>query len=393
MKRENLLHFLFALGIIGFFLYSFTQIDLSLTLSKASVWQDIQKSFQHIGYFQRPLSTLIFLILTLFLFLIYSLYLKFSLANKLTRKKVWYLIIFISIVLSFSYNAFSYDIFNNIFDAKILTYYHQNPFIHKALDFPNDSMLSFMHWTHRTYPYGPMALILTLPASFLGFNYFLPTFFLFKILNAGFYLGTAYLIEKILQKENKKTSLFGLTLFALNPLVIIESLISAHNDIMMLFFATLGVYFLFTGKTFYSYFFILFSALIKFVTAVLVIPFLLRSLPMSKKLATNIDSFASICLLFMGLATTFILTKLEIQPWYFLWFIPFLALLRPRAIIIFLTIGLSLGLLLRYTIFLYQGNWDGYAPEFKLIVSLIVPLIFISFYFLQISAKKLLKIV
>ena len=168
MKRENLLHFLFALGIIGFFLYSFTQIDLSLTLSKASVWQDIQKSFQHIGYFQRPLSTLIFLILTLFLFLIYSLYLKFSLANKLTRKKVWYLIIFISIVLSFSYNAFSYDIFNNIFDAKILTYYHQNPFIHKALDFPNDSMLSFMHWTHRTYPYGPMALILTLPASFLG---------------------------------------------------------------------------------------------------------------------------------------------------------------------------------------------------------------------------------
>ena len=160
MKRENLLHFLFALGIIGFFLYSFTQIDLSLTLSKASVWQDIQKSFQHIGYFQRPLSTLIFLILTLFLFLIYSLYLKFSLANKLTRKKVWYLIIFISIVLSFSYNAFSYDIFNNIFDAKILTYYHQNPFIHKALDFPNDPMLSFMHWTHRTYPYGPMAYLL-----------------------------------------------------------------------------------------------------------------------------------------------------------------------------------------------------------------------------------------
>ncbi|KKP96158.1 MAG: hypothetical protein US02_C0005G0001, partial [Candidatus Levybacteria bacterium GW2011_GWA2_36_13] len=104
-------------------------------------------------------------------------------------------------------------------------------------------------------------------------------------------------------------------------------------------------------------------------------------------------SFASICLLFMGLATTFILTKLEIQPWYFLWFIPFLALLRPRTIIIFLTVGVSLGLLLRYTIFLYQGDWNGYAPEFKLIVSLIIPLIFISFYFLRISAKKLLKIV
>lgn len=391
--RKNLPYSLFFAGIIALFLYSFTQVDLGLTLTRASFWQKIQVFFQHIGYFQRPLSTLIFLLIISSLFIIYAIFIKLSLAGKIDRKKVWIVILVSSVLLSFSYNAFSYDLFNNIFDAKIVTFYHQNPYLHKALDYPSDPMLSFMHWTHRTYPYGPVNLILTVPLSFLGFNYFLITFFLFKFLNTAFYLGSCCLIEKLLRKERGNLDIFGLVFFALNPLVIIEVLVSSHNDIFMIFFALLGIYFLFFKKHFYSYFWLLFGALTKFVTAILLIPFLLKTFGFLKKQTSDLNSFSSLCLVFLIAVSFFVLLKLEAQPWYFLWFVPFLALVKPRIFLIYLTIGISFGLLLRYSIFLFQGEWNGIANQFKLIVTVITPLLFISLYFLVKSGKKLLKIV
>ena len=42
---------------ICLFLYSYTQVDLNLTLSRASTVQTIQKAFQYIGFYNRPVST------------------------------------------------------------------------------------------------------------------------------------------------------------------------------------------------------------------------------------------------------------------------------------------------------------------------------------------------
>src|SRR4030042_3801668 len=179
MFKFKLLNIGYLATIVALFLYSFTQVDLNLTLSRWSIWQVIEKSFQHIGYFNRPLSTVFFIMIIVLLFIFYGLFLFLSYRNKISVREMWYLVILTAVILSFSYNAFSYDLFNYIFDAKIVTYYHQNPYLYKALDFPGDPMLTFMHWTHRTYPYGPSWLLLTVPLSFLGFNFFLPTFFLF----------------------------------------------------------------------------------------------------------------------------------------------------------------------------------------------------------------------
>src|SRR6185369_13728901 len=143
--------------------------------------------------------------------------------KKMKSKNILFLILITAGILIFSYNAFSYDLFNYIFYAKIITHYHQNPYLHKALDFPGDPMLAFMQWTHRTYPYGPLWLGLTIPISFAGLNFFPLTFFLFKSLAAVYYLGSSFLIWKISKKILPEYQYFNLVLFALNPLVIIES--------------------------------------------------------------------------------------------------------------------------------------------------------------------------
>ncbi len=373
----------YAVILFGLFLYSFTQVDLSLTLSKVSVWQGIQKSFQYIGYFNRPLSTYLFLIMLVLLFGLYFYTLYLTYKNKINLKQITKLILLSSGVLFLSYNAFSYDLFNYIFDAKIFTHYGQNPYLFKALDFPNDPMLSFMHWTHRVYPYGPMWLVLTVPISFIGFNYFLPTLILFKALAAVFYLGCCFVIKKILQTIDSKDINFNLVFFALNPLILIECLVSAHNDIAMMFFALCSVFYALKKRWVLSFLFIIFAYLTKEVMIVLIVPIILYLLAnYIKKIKISSNNFLKLCILFSIIGFIFVLTKIEVQPWYFLWVMPFFALVKLERHLLFLILGLTLGLLLRYAPFLYQGDWNGIVIPIKQYVVIITPLVFLLLSFL-----------
>jgi len=81
-----------------------------------------------------------------------------------------------------------------------------------------------MHWTHRTYPYGPTFLLLSFIPSFLGLGKFLPTFLLFKAFFGFFYVLGVFSLAKI-KKEWAVT-------FATHPLVIIEGLVCSHNDLV-----------------------------------------------------------------------------------------------------------------------------------------------------------------
>src|SRR5260221_2129105 len=148
-KRKFLLY-LYIIVCLSLFLYSFTQIDLSLTFSRITFLRNLVKNFQYIGYFNRPLSTYIYGTLLGLLYLFYGIFLYLAKKNRLEKKYIWRIIIVTAVIFTLAYNAFSYDLFNYIFDAKIITHYHQNPYINMALNYPRDPMLSFMHWTQRT---------------------------------------------------------------------------------------------------------------------------------------------------------------------------------------------------------------------------------------------------
>src|SRR3989344_5685392 len=258
ISNLKLLSTTYVLTIIFLFLYSFTQVDLNLTLSQFSLWQIAQKFFQQIGYFNRSLSTSFYILIVLLLFGFYFLFLSLASKNKISKKQVWSLTIISTVILSFSYNAFSYDLFNYMFDARIVTHYGQNPYLHKALDFSSDPMLNFMRWTHRTYPYGPAWLFLTVPLTFAGANFFLLTFFLFKLLMGLSFLGSCFLIYKISEILFPQNKIFNAVFWAFNPLIIVEGLISAHNDMPMIFFALLSIFLYLNKKKIYSFLSLLF---------------------------------------------------------------------------------------------------------------------------------------
>lgn len=365
MKHFNLklLGFGYLVTIIGLFFYSFTQVDLNLTLSQWSVWQIIQKYFQHIGYFQRPISSYLFVGIVLSLFFFYLMILRNVHRQKIDKRAIWFLIIATAVILTFSYNAFSYDLFNYIFDAKIVTYYNQNPYLHKALDFAGDPMLSFMRWTHRLFPYGPTWLGLTVPLSFVGLQFFLPTFFLFKILMSLSFLGTAYFIGKILRKISPDNEVFGVAFFALNPLVVIESLVSSHNDIVMMFFVICALYLLM--KTKYVRTIILFIASIgvKFATVFILPVFLLIYFLQKRNKRLNWEVIFSVATILMIIPVILASYRTNFQPWYLLNILPFAALVSRNYYIFIPSVVLSLFTSLEYLPFLYLGNWNNPVPS------------------------------
>lgn len=360
---EKTLLVLYSVAILGLFLYSFTQIDLSLTFSRIEVLRNAVGFFQHVGYFDRPLSTSLYIAIVFLLFAFYIWFLWLAKKKKIGKPFIWITIFVTSAILVFSYNAFSYDIFNYIFDAKIITHYHQSPYEHKALDYAGDPMLSFMRWTHRVYPYGPVWLGLTVPLSAVGLNIFLVTFFLFKLLMAVSFVFCVYFISKIFQKIAPEREVFGMVFFAFNPLIIIESLVSAHIDIVMMCLALWSLFLLIEKRYIVSYLLFALSIGTKFVTAFLLPIYLFIHLFQAKHKKIPWGWFMSIATLLMVAGVIAESSISNFQPWYLLAVLPFAVFVSHRYIILIPSVIISLAALLNYVPFLFVGNWDQPIPQ------------------------------
>jgi len=342
MKKEKLSHFykvnynitagwsyfLYFIVIFVFSIYSYSLVDLNLTLFNNKLWDNFRSFIIQIGYFNRGLSTTIFLSGIIILFVLYFLVKK-------AKPNPIKLALVIGLVSLIAYPFLSHDFFNYMFDAKILTFYGKNPYLFKALDFPADHWTRFMHWTHRVYPYGPTFLPITLIPSFLSGGKFILSLFFFKLTFASFYLSAVWAVNKI--DKNKAL------VIATHPLIIIEGLITPHNDLIAMSLGLIGVYLLFNKKIWSCALFIV-SGLIKYST----LPILI----MSKK-----NKWLNILAFIGTLIPLYYLTFYsEIQPWYFLILFIFLPVFPNliKRIELFL-----MGLICSYYPYIMLGGWNS----------------------------------
>lgn len=355
---ERCIFFFYLFASIGLFLYSYTQIDLGLVITRIPRLYAIEKMFQYVGYFNRPLSTEIFILLSFIFLVLFVITWRFTNQKMIHPYTIWSIIGISTLLLTFSYNAFSYDLFNYIFDAKILVHYHQNPYLHKALDYPQDPMLGFMHWIERTYPYGPLWLAITVPLSFIGANIFIVTFFLFKLVISASFLVTVYYLYRIFTNINEATAIENLILFALNPLVIYECLVSSHNDIVMMAFSTAALFFLTQKKYLPSLLLLVFSICVKFATAALIPVFLIVLLQRYEKWSFLRERIYQLCFAFMLFPLLFVTLRTTFQPWYLLYILPFVPFVTNR-FVRYSFVFISTASIFLYTPFLATGDWHS----------------------------------
>ena len=356
--------------------YSYSQIDLNLTLSSNSLYQTFQQKMIQLGYFNRSLSAFIYLTLIILLFANYYLLITLTKKGKLRLSQIWLLILVAGGIFLFSYPAFSHDIFNYIFDVRILLYHKANPWMYTALDFPIDPWTRFMHWTHRTYPYGPFWIIASIIPYALGFGKFVLTLFNFKLLLSFSYLGSCYLVYKISQSFKQEMAMINLSLFAFNPLVLNESLISPHLDIFMVFLGLLAIYLIVSKRTLLGGFFLALSILTKYAT-VGYIPIMMPKMKIQKKIFWM-----------FGLTLLAILGQIsirEVLPWYFLPLIG-VAVLSTSKTIRAVIVGLSLGGILFYLPFIYFGEYSQLVKNLRLFL-FFLPII-MSFLWIKIVKTK-----
>ena len=351
-------------SLLAVFTYSY--VDLNLTLSQHPVALWFVGSLQNLGYFHRFLATSIYVIwiATAFSFYILNLWLFYK--KKVRETYLKYAVICCTLILIFAYPFLSSDLFNYIFYSKIILKYHANPYTHRALDFPGDDWLRFMRWVHGYAPYGPLWLAGALIPAILGFGKFILNLLMFKIFIGSFHLINSYLIFKILQKAGIKNILLGTSFYALNPLFLIEGVANAHNDIVLTSFLILTVYFYVNKEYMKSFVALILGTIIKYIP-ILNLPWIIFAVFQKKKVNYEKIIFLSLftMTIFTFIFSTFAIripfvsggsTQVQFQPWYLFWTLPYIALL-PRYSLLILGVLISFGVSFRYLPFLFYGDW------------------------------------
>ena len=334
--------FILVLVIFSIFTYSFVDINIPY----------LKSLYTGLYLNNRFLLSVIYSVLIFILFGC-----SYFLLTNIDRLKIYInkLILIIVLAAVFSYPAaLTFDIFNYMTTARVAFFYQENPYIIYPIELLNDPYLAFTRAANKTALYGPFWILLTGIPHFAGFGNFVLTLFSFKAFIALFYVGTAYLMRKF----DKTAALF----FALNPLVIIESLASSHNDIVMIFFALLSLYLFFHKKYVFSFLSIFGSTIIKPATLFLAPVYMgmIKDKFIGKKISQEKAFKYSAILMFI----IFVLSPLreELYPWYATWFIVFTAFLHKNKFLQNLVLIFSLGLMLRYIPYMATGNYFGSTP-------------------------------
>lgn len=365
---KKILFLVYILFLLCLTIFSYAFVDQNLLYLK-----NVYSGFV---LHNRAITTTIYIVVIILFFLFYLLFLKLFSKKWLSINSMNLLMGISVAILFFSHSAMlSYDIFNYITTAKVTFFYHENPYIIMPIELTSEPYLLFTRATNKIALYGPVWIVLTSIPYILSFGNFILTLFNFKLFVLLFYFGTLFFIWKI-----SKNAL-SVYIFGLNPLVLIETMVSNHNDIVMMFLVLFAFFLAIKKRMFLAIMFFVLSIFIKYASLFLA-PIFLYILIKSKR-KEKIDWPFVFYQSFLIMLLPFLLSvfREEIYPWYGIWFFTFTSLIYYKKFIFYTSLVLSFSLLLRYIPYMFLGTYFGPAPVIKLLVTF-VPLLFFILYLL-----------
>lgn len=379
-NKFGLLAVCYLLLTTVFAVYSYAFLDVGLTLTSFQPYLRLQKKMQWFGYFNRPRSTIVFIVLSLLFFLFYYLLFKYFKQGKIPFKNIIWLSILICPILILSYPAFSHDIFNYIFNAKMVLVYGADPHQKVAMDFP-DAMLGFMRNIHTPAPYFYGWTLISLLPYILGLGRIFPEIISFKIFSSLCLFLSLLILKKIYSIYKLKKDKSRLVLFLLNPFLLIEAIVVGHNDLTMMVLAFLAFYFLIKFKKekkwklfIFSAFFFLASVSNKYATIIL-LPLLIIWYFKPK---FDLGFWGAILLFLLP----FIRPLDQLHSWYFIWPLTWILLAKKMKHVYF-AYFMSFFALLRYAPYVWYGNWDPPVPINRLLIYFMVPVLCFPVFILR----------
>lgn len=136
---------------------------------------------------------------------------------------------------------FSDDVYLYNLYGRTISVYGANPLHFAPSSFPADAHLPWVHWKELPSAYGPIWLMLSAALSRLGSDSPSTVIVVYRVAAVALHLLTVAALWSALRTSRSRAAL-SLTLFyAWNPLVLLEVVGNAHNDVLVALFAVLLV--------------------------------------------------------------------------------------------------------------------------------------------------------
>jgi len=363
---------------LGYSIFSYSLTAPNLVLSTNPDYWQWQTWMWQTFFNNRQLLTITYSLILTGLFLGYGLliYLFATNQQRFNFKQLIVAVLFLVLPLIFSNNALSYDVFNYIFNAKMVAVYHANPHVQTALEFSTDTWTRFMHNTHTPAPYGYGWTALSMIPYAFGLGKFITTWVSFRL----FSLLSLFLLMLIYQRYVKKINL-QLFMVLFNPLLLIEVVSNSHNDLWMMVPAIVSLMLVSRQpqKIGWSLVLLLFSISIKFATLILLpiwlgLVFYHRQSFFSNLLSNYWPLMASV-LMFIPLLST---RSQLFHPWYLIWALVWLPFIKSSHTWINLILIFSASSLFRYLPYLYYGQHTTQTLFQQQLVTWIPALLYLS---------------
>lgn len=245
---------------------------------------------QNIFEVSRTSSGITIFIVISIIFLLYALILKRNKEVLKNKKVLFILIILVSIIFALIVPTTSRDVYSYIANGWTSVHYNENPYEVTVNDIQekyntNDEMFSKMAgvWKGEPVTYGPVwGLGISGSLAYLSLGNIDIALALFKITAVAVHLACCVLILKITKKK------LWCAIYGLNPFILFEALTDVQNDLYIVLFILLAIYFAIRKRNlFISVLFIAIGTLIKYV-AILALPFIVLYLLKEKELKQKI---------------------------------------------------------------------------------------------------------
>ena len=125
--------------------------------------------------------------------------------------------------------------------GRTISVYGVNPIYYSPSSFPADAHLPWVHWKELRSSYGPIWLMLSAALSRLGVDSLTMTVVVYRAAAAVLHLLTVAVLCSTLRSTNSRSAATRTIFYAWNPLVLLEVVGNAHNDVLVALFAVLLV--------------------------------------------------------------------------------------------------------------------------------------------------------
>lgn len=178
------------------------------------------------------------------------------------------------LIYVFSPVMLSSDLYAYVVYGRAVSAYGANPYLEASPIPAGDPFMPlFGHWIPSWY--GPLWTWLCAGLTWLTGENVALTVLVFRIVSIGAMLLTSGILLAVLRRISPDRAAFGLACFLWNPLVVIETGLSGHNDGFMLAFLAFAFWLHLRGRRDCAVLALTLSAMLKFVTGMLIPLYLL----------------------------------------------------------------------------------------------------------------------